>query len=110
MPGQEEVFAIPVDSTEIFKALESDYTGAPVSRSGELWNLRRTVSISAHNRSLGTIIEKAVANLGERRHMPGYYNQCPTVSGIFGSHAGRRSSVEISFTGPNASGGRALSN
>ena len=83
------------DPTETFEALESDYRGAPVSRSRELWNLRRAVSIAAHNRSPETILEKAVANLAERRHMPGYYNQCPIVSGIFGSHAGRRSAVDL---------------
>lgn len=86
---------MPDDPTEILEYLESRYNGAPVSYSKKLWKLRRATSICTRSERLEDILERAVANLAKRRHMPGYYNQCPTVSGIFDSCADRRSAVDL---------------
>ena len=85
---------MPVDPTEIYERLESRYEGKP-TRSKKLWKLRRAVDICKCNPSLETILEKAVANLAERGHMPEYYNQCPTISGIFSSHRCKLSAVDL---------------
>ena len=67
----------------------------PSSNSGSLWKLRQATGIGSHNRSCETMLEKAVAMLAENGHMPGWFNQCPTASGIGDSSRNRRSNVDL---------------
>ena len=64
----------------------------PRSTSQKLWALRHACDIPSRsrNQSCETLIEKAVANLAARGHMPGWFNQCPTASGIADSSEDRR--------------------
>ena len=41
------------------------------------------------------MLEKAVAMLAENRHMPGWFNQCPTASGIGDSSRNRHSNIDL---------------
>ncbi|MCY4584778.1 MAG: hypothetical protein OXB98_01950 [Bryobacterales bacterium] len=67
----------------------------PWSTSKRLWQLRRATDISSHNRSRETMLEKAVAMLAENEHMPGWFNQCPTASGIGDSSRSRHSNIDL---------------
>ena len=63
--------------------------------SEQLWRCRRATEIADHNRSRETILEKAVANLAEQGHMPGWFNQCPVASGIADPHVNNRRAVDL---------------
>lgn len=67
----------------------------PWSNSGSLWKLRQATDISSHNRSRETMLEKAVAMLADNGHMPGWFNQCPTASGIGDSSRSRHSNIDL---------------
>lgn len=67
----------------------------PSSKSKHLWELRRATNIASHNRSKETMLERAVAMLADNGHMPGWFNQCPTASGIGDSARDRHSSVDL---------------
>lgn len=82
------------DIVKILDRMESNCP-RPSSASGELWKLRRATRISCHNRSRETTLEKAVAMLAEKGHMPEWYNQCPTASGIGDSSRNRHNNVDL---------------
>ena len=69
----------------------------PSTTSKRLWELRREYKVADHNKSPETLLEKAVANLAYNGHMPGWYNQCPTASGIGDSSRGRRRNVDLVY-------------
>lgn len=83
------------DPKEIFDLMEGNYPGSPCSQSKKLWLHRRKCRISSHNPSTETILEKAVANLAESCHMPGWFNQCPVASGIVDSGRNRKNAVDL---------------
>ena len=64
-------------------------------RSEQVWQCRRATDIANHNRSQETVLEKAVANLAEQGHMPGWFNQCPVASGVADPHEDRRRAVDL---------------
>ena len=67
----------------------------PASKSKRLWELRRATGIGSGNTSAETMLEKAVALLASGGQMRGWFNQCPTASGIGGSSRDRRRSVDL---------------
>ena len=67
----------------------------PSSNSKKLWKLRHKTDLSGHNPSRETLLEKAVAMLAGRGHMPRWFNQCPAASGIGGSTKNRRRNVDL---------------
>ena len=79
---------------EILRQMEANIPH-PSSTSRKLWQLRRATDIISHNRSRETMLEKAVAMLAENGHMPGWFNQCPTASGIGDSSRNKRSDVDL---------------
>ena len=79
---------------EILSRMEANIPH-PWSTSQKLWQLRRATDISSHNRSRETMLEKAVAMLAENGHMPGWFNQCPTASGIGDSSRSRHSNIDL---------------
>ena len=83
-----------VDIAEILRQMEANIPH-PSSNSKKLWQLRRATGIDSHNPSRETMLEKAVAMLAENGHMPGWFNQCPTASGIGGSSRNRRRDVDL---------------
>ena len=65
----------------------------PDSKSTKLWELRRSCKIDpCEKKSLEIMLEKAVAILAARGHMPEWFNQCPTASGITDSSISRQDS------------------
>ena len=67
----------------------------PGSTSGKLWKLRRETDISSHNSAPETMLEKSVSMLAQNGHMQGWFNQCPTASGIGGPNRNRHSNVDL---------------
>ena len=84
------------DIGEIYRRMEANCPN-PASTSKKLWELRRATNISSYNTSEETMLEKAVAILAARGHMQGWFNQCPTASGICDSLADRRRNVDLVF-------------
>ena len=82
------------DIAKILKRMEANCP-RPSSTSRSLWHLRRATNVSGHQEAKETLLEKAVAMLAGKGHMPGWYNQCPTASGIGGSSNTRRSNVDL---------------
>ena len=82
------------DIGEIYEKLERNCP-TPSTKSKRLWELRRACEVKDHNKSPETLLERAVANLAYNGHMPGWYNQCPTASGIGDSSRGRRRDVDL---------------
>lgn len=79
---------------DIYRQLEKNCPD-PASTSKKLWQLRRKTDISDCNQKLETLLEKSVAMLAENGHMPGWYNQCPTASGIAGPRSDKHSNVDL---------------
>ncbi len=67
----------------------------PSSNSKSLWKLRRATYICASSPKKETMLEKAVAMLADNCHMPTWFNQCPTASGITDSSRNKKSSVDL---------------
>ena len=67
----------------------------PSSTSKKLWKLQQKTHVASHNSSPETMLEKAVAMLAAKEHMPGWFNQCPTASGIGDSSRTRHSNVDL---------------
>ena len=82
---------------DLFTCIESNYTGRVRSPSGELWACRRAPQVRADNRNAETLLEKAVANLADAGHMPGWFNQCPVASGVVDPHADRRRCIDLVY-------------
>lgn len=80
---------------EVYDKIVANYPGAPHSKSDALWRLRRATEIRGDNSSPEKMLEKAVAMLAEREHMPRWYNQCPVASGIISSRSDRNSAVDL---------------
>lgn len=95
-PGKRERrWAMAVDLNEMYDRLESEYHDTPTSWSRELWELQYETYISPDSCRFETILEKSIAMLARRGHMPGYYNQCPTVSGLFGQYKCKKSAIDL---------------
>ena len=82
------------DISEIYEKLERNCP-TPSTKSKSLWELRRACEVASHNKRTETLLEKAVANLAYNGHMPGWYNQCPTASGIGDSSRYRHMNVDL---------------
>ena len=64
-------------------------------RSAKLWQCRYATDIADRHQSQEMILEKAVALLAKRGHMPGWFNKCPVGSGITDSHSDRSRAVDL---------------
>ena len=85
---------------EMYNTMEINYSSIgskPKSISRKLWNCRYASCIGECNSSPEKILEKAVAMLAEKGHMPGWFNQCPVASGITGPHADPKRAVDLVF-------------
>ncbi|MCY4614605.1 MAG: hypothetical protein OXB94_13435 [Nitrospira sp.] len=82
------------DIEKIYNQMEANCPN-PCSTSKKLWELRRACDISSHNVSSETLLEKAVAMLAARGHMPEWFNQCPVASGITDSSMSRQDSKAV---------------
>ena len=69
----------------------------PSSTSQKLWKLRRATRLAPRNPSRETMLEKAVAMLAENGRLPGWFNQCPTASGVGDSSRTRHSNVDLVY-------------
>ena len=67
----------------------------PSSTSRRLWALRRATDIAPHHAGHETMLEKAVAMLAKNGHVPEWFNQCPTASGVGDSSRNRHSNIDL---------------
>ena len=79
----------------IYGQMERNFPGRVRSRSTKLWSCRRKTTVSAHNPSAETLLEKAVAILADRGHMPNWFNQCPVASGVVDPSSDKRRCVDL---------------
>ena len=79
----------------LYEQMMANFSGRPVSYSEKLWSCRRAIEITDANKNKETILEKAVAMLAEKGHMPGWFNQCPVASGITDSDKDRRRAIDL---------------
>jgi len=81
----------------ILKVLEQMDLNCPVptSNSRELWSFRHQININPCNSSSEKTLEKSVAMLAKNEHISGWYNQCPTASGIGDSSRYRHCNVDL---------------
>ncbi len=82
------------DIGEIYDRMEANCPN-PSSTSERLWEQRHARKIAPHNTGKETLLEKAVAMLAYNDYMPGWFNQCPTASGIGDSARNRHSNVDL---------------
>ena len=80
------------DIVEILDRMEANCPN-PSSTSKKLWRLRRATG--GRLRGKETSLERAVAMLADNDHMPGWFNQCPTASGIGDSSRNKRRNVDL---------------
>ena len=77
---------------KIYNQMEANCPN-PHSTSKRLWELRHACKIPSHKPEI--LLERAVAMLAARGHMQGWFNQCPTASGINDSSRNRHSDVDL---------------
>ena len=82
------------DIGEIYRRMTMNCPN-PSSTSKRLWELRRVTDIASHNSSDETMLEKAVVMLAANGHLHGWFNQCPTASGIGDPSRNRHSNVDL---------------
>ena len=73
---------------------------APSSTSEKLWECRHACGVASNNKAPETLIDNAVGMLAKGKHMPGWYNQCPTASGIAGTHSNKKNNVDLVHWSP----------
>ena len=81
------------DIGEIYRRMTMNCAN-PSSTSERLWELRRATDMASHNPSDETMLEKAVVMLAANGHLHGWFNQCPTASGIGDPSRNRHSNVD----------------
>ena len=82
------------DIGEIYRRMTMNCPN-PSSTSKRLWELRRATDIASHNASAETMLEKAAVMLAANGHLHGWFNQCPTASGISDPSRNRHSNVDL---------------
>lgn len=83
---------------EMYSVMDNNYRQIgykPESISNELWRCRHAVCIKDDNSSKEKILEKSVAILAKKDHMPEWFNQCPVASGITGPSADSKRAVDL---------------
>lgn len=80
--------------SEILRQMEVNCP-EPASNSKALWKLRHAINIKPGSDRSETMLEKSVAMLAKNGHMPDWFNQCPTASGIVGSNSDKKRSVDF---------------
>ena len=71
----------------------SNWKGRIPSR--ENWRMECQTTLSANNQSPEIILERAIAMLGERGGLPGWYNQIPVASGMIDDKTDKRAAVDL---------------
>ena len=96
--NDQESFAL---ISEMYEILESNYRkvgSKPRSTSEEFWRCEPVTSINIDgkkNESDEKILEKAVGVLAGKRHMPGWFNQCPVAAGISDPRKDNKRAVDL---------------
>lgn len=80
--------------SEILRQMEVNCP-EPTSNSKALWKLRHATNIKPDSKRTETMLEKSVAMLSSNGHLPGWFNQCPTASGIGDSSRNKHSNVDL---------------
>lgn len=92
MPGLFEGTKGVENIEHIYAKMESNCPN-PCSTSESLWELRQECGICDRNDSKEKMLEKAVAILARKKNMDGWFNQCPTASGLTDASESRSTSA-----------------
>lgn len=79
----------------LYDQIAGNFPGQARSRSKKLWLCRHATRVCDGNPSPEKTLEKAVAVLARRGHMPGWFNQCPVAAGIVDPRADNKRSVDL---------------
>ena len=79
----------------LYDRIANNFSGQARSPSEKLWRCRHATHVRDDNMSPEKTLEKAVAILADRGHMPGWSNQCPVATGIADTHADGKRSVDL---------------
>ena len=80
---------------ELYERMKSNVPPRIVSRSEMIWHCRRATRIADLSLSREKMLEKAVAILAERGHMPGWFNQCPVAAGIADPYKDNKRAIDL---------------
>lgn len=82
---------------EMYSIMDNNYRqiGYKPESSSSLWRCRHEVYIRNDNSSKEKILEKSVAILAKKDHMPEWFNQCPVASGITDPSADSKRAVDL---------------
>ena len=78
---------------KFYRTMVANYSGR--TPSPENWRDRCETNIADDNDRLEELLERAVAMLAEKRHMPGWFNQSPVASGVIDSYSDKRACVDL---------------
>ena len=65
------------------------------SPSQENWRSESQTTLNSKNRSPEVLLERAIAILGERGILEGWFNQVPVASGLVNSSADKRAAIDL---------------
>ena len=91
LPGGKSSAAALIDN--LYRAMMDNYSGRTPSPAN--WKERRRTNIADHNSSPEKLLERAVAILAEKRHMPGWFNESPVASGVVDGYSDKRACVDL---------------
>ena len=79
---------------KLYRTMVANYSSGRIPSSAN-WRKRYETNIADHNNSPEKLLERAVAMLAEKRHMPGWFNEAPVASGVVDSHSDKRACVDL---------------
>ena len=78
---------------KLYCTMMANYSGRTPSPAN--WGERYKTDIADYNKSPEKLLERAVAMLAEKRHMPGWFNESPVASGVIDSYSDKRACVDL---------------
>ena len=90
--SEDEAFSLV---QQLYRTIDDNFPGYARHPSDQLWRSTQETHICERNHSSEKMLEKAVAMLSKRKHMPGWFNQCPVATGLTDPHADAKRSVDL---------------
>lgn len=78
---------------DLYEQIEKNRSERPPSKSN--WQPRRQTYLNPENKSPEVLLERAIAILGAREILGGWYNQIPVASGLVDDRADKRAAIDL---------------
>jgi len=86
---------------DLYARIEENWSGRIPSR--ENWRHERQTNLNPENKSPEVLLERAIALLGSRGLLEGWFNQVPVASGLINGKADKRAAIDlVCFQGDSA--------